>query len=64
MGRPKTGREIDTYLRLTKEGRKALENLVKTSGISSMNAYADDLFIRLNKKGTAIVTRKSKENND
>lgn len=65
MARPKTGREIDTFLRLSKEGRKALENLCKISKLSSLNAYADKLFVKLNEKGTPIVTaqRAEKSNN-
>jgi hypothetical protein len=65
MGRVKTGRDISTLLRLSKEGRKALLSLCKTSGISSRNAYADKLFQKLWEKGTPIVTSsRSKDPND
>lgn len=65
MARLRTGRDISTFLRLSKEGSKALEALWKISRISSKNAYVDKLFRKLHEKGTAVVTAsRSKDTDD
>jgi len=64
MGRLPTGRDIDTFLRLSKKGRKSLENLLQISGLSSINAYADKLFIELHRQGNSIVTASKPKKSD